>query len=294
MNCKNCQDPLEKNALFCDNCGAKVITSRITFKLLIGQLFSDVFGVDSKFFLTLKKMLLAPEDVLNEYLTGVRKRYVNPFAFLAVGAALSLLTFNFFSDEFIKMQSGFETEQSRAMKALANKDLSTVKNISKEEFIRLQQKQHSAKIGLKVQEAYFKFFLQYFNLITFLILPLYALTSKWTYRKPHNYGEHIVMNAYLQGFTMYISLITFFISMYTSPLVYMSSMFLYFIYYLFAFGRLYNHSFIKSVVKFLKFLLVLGLVITLFTLVILIIGTILFFTLKWLNPELLKSIFTPN
>lgn len=294
MNCKNCQDPLEEGAHFCDNCGAKVVTSRITFKLLIGQLFSDVFGVDSKFFLTLKKMLLAPEEVLNEYLTGVRKRYVNPFAFLAVGAALSLLTFNFFSDEFIKMQSGFETEQSREMKALANKDLSTIKDISKEELAILRQKQHSAKMGLKFQETYFNFFLQYFNLITFLILPVYALTSKWTYRKPHNYGEHIVMNAYLQGFTMYISLITFFISMYTHPLVYMASMFLYFIYYLFAFGRLYNHSFTKSVVKFLKFLVVLAVVLSLLILVVIIIGAIILFILNWLNPELLKSTFTPN
>ncbi len=46
MNCKNCQDPLEENAQFCDNCGAKVITSRITFKFLITVLFA-VMGLET-------------------------------------------------------------------------------------------------------------------------------------------------------------------------------------------------------------------------------------------------------
>lgn len=101
MNCKNCKDPLEKDAQFCDNCGAKVITSRITFKFLITDLFINVFGIDSKFFLTLRKMLTHPQNVINEYLKGVRKRYVNPFAFLAVGAALSVIIYNFYADDFI-------------------------------------------------------------------------------------------------------------------------------------------------------------------------------------------------
>ena len=294
MHCKNCQDPLEENAQFCDNCGAKVIHSRITFKLLITQLFSDVFGLDSKFFLTLKKMLLAPNEVLNEYITGVRKRYVNPFAFLAVGAAISLLTFNFFSDEFIKMSSSVETEQNKEMRVLANKDLSTIKNISDAELKKLRQKQQSARVGLKVQEAYFNFFLQYFNLIAFLMLPIYALTSKWTYRKPHNYGEHIVMNAYLQGFTMYISVIAFFISMFTNPFVYISSTFLYIVYYLFAFSKLYNHSFGKSLLKLLRFIIMLVLAIILFLIAGAILAGILLLITNWFSPGFIKNLFSPS
>jgi hypothetical protein len=293
MNCKNCQDPLEENAQFCDNCGAKVIKQRITLKFLLAELFA-VLGLESLYIITFKKMILAPQEVLNEYLTGVRKRYVNPFAFLAVGAALSLVTFNFFSKEFKEMQLNAETAQTKEMRILAEQDLSTIKNISKEEFTALKKKQNSAKIGLKFQEEYLNFFLQYFNLITFLFLPFYALISKWTFRKPHNFGEHIVMNAYLQGFTMYISVITFFISMYTHPLVYMGSMLLYILYYLFAFGKLYHLSFGESIIKLLRFIFVLIIVSIITVIVVLLLFVILFFIIKWLNPDLLKSIFSPT
>jgi hypothetical protein len=292
MNCKNCNDPLEENALFCDNCGAKVIKQRITLTFLLAELFA-VMGLESLYLNTLKKMLTAPQEVLNEYLTGVRKRYVNPFAFLAVGAALSLITFNFFSDEFKNMQSNADTDEITEMKALVKKDLSSIKNISEEELAVLKKKQASAKKMLKFQKEYFNFFLQYFNLITFLFLPFYALVSKWTYRKPNNYGEHIVMNAYLQGFTMYISVITFFIAMFTHPLVYIGSSLLYIVYYLFAFGKLYNHSFGKSILKFFRFLIMLVLAIILFLIVIAILLVIVFFIINWLNPEFIKSIFSP-
>lgn len=251
-------------------------------------------GLESLYFNTLKKMLSSPHEVLNEYLTGVRKRYVNPFAFLAVGAALSLITFNFFSDDFKKIQSNTDTEEIKEMKALVEKDLSTIKNISEKELIALKKEQSSAKFRLNFQEEYLNFFLKYFNLITFLFLPFYALVSKWTYRKPHNYGEHIIMNAYLQGFTMYISVITFFISMFTHSLVYMCSMLLYIIYYLFAFGKLYNHSFRKSILKFLRFILILALVTLIFLIVIAILLAIAFFIINWLNPEFLKNMFSPT
>ena len=94
MNCKNCQEPLNENSQFCNNCGGKVVSQRITFKKLFVDFFINVFGVDNKFFLTLRKILTNPENVINEYLDGVRNRYINPFAFLAIGAGLSLLVFN--------------------------------------------------------------------------------------------------------------------------------------------------------------------------------------------------------
>jgi len=50
MKCKNCNNLLKENTTFCDNCGAKIITYRITFKQLITDLFINVFGVDSRFF----------------------------------------------------------------------------------------------------------------------------------------------------------------------------------------------------------------------------------------------------
>ena len=137
MNCKNCNEILENDALFCDNCGAKIVKNRITFKFLMLELFS-VLGFNNLFFTTLKKMFLAPNEVLNEYLNGIRKRYVNPFAYLAVGAALSLIIFNFFSKDYLEMQATVNQSQTKEIKELANKDLSTIKNLSAKEFNKLK------------------------------------------------------------------------------------------------------------------------------------------------------------
>ncbi|TVZ57128.1 uncharacterized protein DUF3667 [Lutibacter sp. Hel_I_33_5] len=278
MNCKNCQDPLEDNAQFCDNCGAKVIKSRITFKLLIIELFTNVFGVDSKFFLTLKKMITAPHIVINEYIIGVRKKYINPFAYLAVGAALSLLVFNFFSEDYKRIQSSLNEGQIKKMKETAEKDLSKIKNLSEKELKKLQIEQNSAKTTIVFLEKYVNFILHNFNFVVFLFIPFYAFLSKWTYRKPHNYGEHIVINAYLQGTSMYFSIFFFFLSLLIHPKIFAGSMILLMFYYLYSFGKLYSLRFWKSFTKLIRFILVL--IIT--TIIFIIIGGILAFIIRFI------------
>ncbi len=253
MNCKNCNEILESDAHFCDNCGAKVMTNRITLRFLIGELFASM-GFESLYFATLKGMILSPHKVIKEYLGGVRKRYVNPFAYLALGAALSLIIFNFFSDDFFKAQASFNQGQIEQLKKVTSKDLSTVKNISEKELTKLKLEQNSAKIQLNFIENYSQFLLRYFNLAAFLFLPFYALLSKMTYYKPHNYGEHIVINAYIQGTTMYISIFCFLLSIVINPKIFSFSLFFVIPYYLYTLGKMYNYSFKKSVIKFFKFI----------------------------------------
>jgi len=244
------------------------------------------------YFSTLKKMFTAPQDVLNEYLTGVRKRYVNPFAYLAVGAALSLLVFNFFAEDYMAIQSSVNKAKLIELQQVANRDLSLVSNVSAVELQQLKNQQQTAKLQLQFQDQWSKLLLKYLNLITFLFLPVFALISKWTYRKPYNYGEHIVMNAYLQGTTMYISIITFFIAMVSHPLVYTLSMLIYILYYLFAFSNLYNHSIKTSILKFLRFIGILILVIILLFILAILLFIVAFILIKWLNPMLLESVFS--
>ena len=263
MICKNCKEKLENDAQFCDNCGAKVIVSRITFKQLVSELVINVFGIDSKFFLTLKKMITSPDEVLREYLTGVRKKYVNPFAFLAIGAGLSLIIFNYFADDFINMQSTLRSEDAIQLRKTANLDLSSIKNISKEELQKMEINKKIAQKQLEVSENMMQFMLHYYNLLTFLFLPFYALLSKWTYRKPHNFGEHIVMNSYLYGLTTYFSIIAFIAAMLIHPSIYFYSAIAYILYYLYAFKKLYNLSIGKTALKFFRFiigLLILGVI----------------------------------
>lgn len=259
MNCKNCAHPIEDDDLFCENCGAKVIHQRITLRLLINEVLA-AFGLNNLYVLTLKKMVLTPDEVLKEYLNGVRKRYLAPFTYLAIGAGFSFLIFNFFKTDFKRMQSYGMEAQAEAYREAANKDLSKIPNLSEIEYKRLEKEKKTAQRQLKMQEdfgeTYLGFMLRNFNWVTFLFIPLYAIVSFLVYRKPHNFGEHIIMNAYIQGTTSVFTLFAFILSLVTHPLVYMIGGLAMIPYYIYVFKKLYHQSIKQVVLKFLKFVLI--------------------------------------
>lgn len=255
MNCKNCATELENDAQFCNYCGAKVIKERITLRELVSLFINDIFGVDSRFFRTLKEMTIHPDRVLNEYLSGVRKRYVNPFAFMAVAVGISLIVFKYYEQDFIDFNSEFNKESIEQLKVDANIDLSQFKNLSQEEFKKKELKKSMAQNQLKFMDGYMDYMLNYYNIMMFLFLPFYAMLSKWTYRKTHNYGEHIIMNTYIIGLTTFGSLIFFGLALLINSKIYSFSFLFTILYYLFALGKLYKHSFWKHILKLLRFAL---------------------------------------
>lgn len=266
MECKNCLNNIPEKANFCNNCGAKVIVNRITFKALLIDVFINVFGFDSKFFLTLRTVARQPHIVVSEVLGGVRKRYMNPFAFLAVGAAISLIVFNYFDDEFRAVNTEVNSEQIAEIKKQANMDIDAIEGLSQKEIQGLEMQKKIAQANLSFMEGYMNFTIQYYNLFAFFFLVLYAVLSKWTFWKPHNFGEHIVINAYIFGFTIYLSLILFFLSIVIHPSIYVYSMVLYILFYMYAFGKLYKLSIWKNILKLLRFIL--GLVMLLIVIIL--------------------------
>lgn len=272
MECKNCNYSLTENAQFCDHCGAKVVTERITFKALLYEAIINIFGLDSKFFVTLRTAALQPHVILQDVLSGVRKRYMNPFGFLAVGAAISLLVFNYFSDDFKRINSEMNSTQIEGLKEKANLDIASMKNLSAEEIKKLEVEKKTAQFQLKFNDGMLDFMLQYYNILAFLFVFLYALLSKWTFWKPHNFGEHIVMNAYLYGFTTYLSLILFGLSLVFHPSIYLYSVLIYILYYMYAFGKFYNLSIGKNLLKLLRFIVGLLIVFVIIMIIALIIG----------------------
>ncbi|CAM1372028.1 DUF3667 domain-containing protein [Tenacibaculum xiamenense] len=289
MNCKNCNHTLEEDDLFCEKCGAKVIKERITFRFLIMELFA-MLGIDSLFFRTLKGMVIKPEVVLNEYLGGVRKKYVNPFAYLAVGAAASLVLFNIFQGSFSQMQYAINKTQIEKLKVSANKDLSAIKDLNSEEFKKLSNEKAQAKAHLKFLDLYLSYFLKFFNLITFLSLPIYALISKWTFRKPHNYGEHIIINSFLSGTTMFFTGIIFLFTVFINPSLFFYSMIVSVLYYLYSFKRLYELNIKQAIVKLLRFFVMLFVVFVVSMIIIFVLTVLSLSLIKKFNPSLSNSL----
>lgn len=237
MNCKNCQTELTANAKYCHECGAQVITERITLKNLLGEIFKKYFGWDNRFLFTLKEMFVRPGEVLKGFLEGVRQRYTPPLTFFAIGAAISLLVIAQFNDEFRAMNSsmsGIET---------------TADDNQKDVKIRELQQKYNSQL--------YDSMLGNWNLYSFLLLPFYTLIAFWVFGAPYNFGEHLIINAYIQTPTFIIFLFAFLMSIWISPSLYGFGQVGVMIYYAYAYKQLYQHTFKRTILKFLKFLAIL-------------------------------------
>ncbi|WP_299835879.1 DUF3667 domain-containing protein [uncultured Tenacibaculum sp.] len=287
MKCKNCNETIENDALFCDHCGAKVLKDRITFRFLLKQLFAS-FGWDSYFIVTIKKMFTEPHIVLREYISGIRRRYLNPFTYLAISAALSLIVFNLFAQDFIEIQNSINSVEIETLKKIANQDLSELKDVSAEQLKKMKVEKMTADIRLKVQDKIMTLFLKYFNLVTFLLIPIYALVSSFTYRKPYNFGEHIVINSYLVGTSMYVSIVMFFLALLVHPGFYFSNIVVFTIYYLYVLNKLHGLNFKQGIIRFFRFLLVLTIFAIIFFFIVVVLSLIIGVVIGFKNPDIFK------
>ncbi len=241
-NCKNCQENLTNISNFCPNCGAKIVNERISVKSLWTSFAKDFFGWDNKYLFTLKSLLLYPERVFNSYINGVRKRYVSPFIFLAIGTALAMLIFNQYATEYIELS-----------KAISEKEFELIgeqfeSSIDMETFEK--EKEEQVKMSEETQGTILKFF----NLFTFFLIPFYTSIAYLVFGKRYNYAEHLVIACYTQGFLFITAILFFGLSLAINPAIYGFSILVMIVYYLYAYGRLYNLSKGKLVVKLLKFL----------------------------------------
>ena len=93
INCKNCNTQLDTKSEFCNTCGGKVIRNRLTFRNLFEHLSETFFNYDNKLLRTFIDLFKNPEVVIDGYISGIRKRYVNPISYMGIALTLSGVTF---------------------------------------------------------------------------------------------------------------------------------------------------------------------------------------------------------
>jgi Protein of unknown function (DUF3667) len=84
--CLNCEKPLTTEANFCENCGQKRITGRISFWSIVREFFDATFSLDARLLKSIM-VLFVPGKLTQEYFAGHHVRYWQPlrlFLFLAV------------------------------------------------------------------------------------------------------------------------------------------------------------------------------------------------------------------
>lgn len=117
-----------------------------------------------------------------------------------------------------------------------------------------------------------EFVMKYYNLFAFLLLPLYTLIAFFVFRKPYNYGEHLVINTYIQSMTSLFGVILFGFSLWIGINIFGNGVFIVlFLYYSYVYKKLYHLTFGQLLIKTLKLI---GILLVLF-IILAIIGIII-------------------
>ncbi|WP_121665647.1 DUF3667 domain-containing protein [Mesonia aquimarina] len=112
MNCKNCEKQLLGADSYCNQCGAKVIRQRLTLRN-VGEEFVNIFlNVDNTFLKTFLQMLINPHLVILDYISGIRKKYLNVISYFTIAltlAGLQLFILRKFYPEALAMPEFYQS-----------------------------------------------------------------------------------------------------------------------------------------------------------------------------------------
>lgn len=231
MECKNCSHTISSEDHFCSHCGAKVIHNRLTAKLLFEEIKEKVFNLDTnKPLKTFLDLFIQPESVINGFINGVRKKYINPFGYFTIAVTLTSI-FYFVAIKFFpeNLESGFQAFQA--------------------------QNAQETEITKKIQEATF----EYQSFIFFLFIPFFAMVS-WVIfwnKKKYNYIEHLILNLYGYSQASIVAILLYFLTIGFETVfkyILIGAMVFQVLYYAYMFKRVYGLNFIQITLKTLLFI----------------------------------------
>jgi hypothetical protein len=87
--CQNCDSPLSAAWRYCSHCGQKTATRRLSLHEIGHETLHALLHVDRSVLSLIRALALRPGRVALDYVSGRRKRYYSPFAFLIVAVALA-------------------------------------------------------------------------------------------------------------------------------------------------------------------------------------------------------------
>jgi len=235
MDCKNCAYSLNTTSNFCQNCGAKVVHHRLTLKNFWSEFSQRFLNYDNTLFKTIRHMFSQPEVVIDGYIQGTRKKYLNVFNYFALAITITgfitFLSLKFYPEVFKEAMNIFSSfQETEAQKIAITKTLSG--------------------------------FFDYQSLFYFLTIPILALISKivfYNYKK-YNYTEHAVIYLYAYSHTLVIInilyLLTLLIHKEALSFLTLCSVPLSIVYIAYILKRLYQLTFKQILLKTLFFILI--------------------------------------
>ena len=233
MECKNCHQPLNESDKFCNACGAKIIKNRLTFSTLLFEVREHLLNLDNNRPLhTFVDLFIRPKKVVDGFINGIRKRYINPFGYMTIAVTIFGLFLFFFIEDYGAAMSKISTSMNGAE---VQNELSNKIN----------------GITLKYQSVLF-----------FIFIPFLALISKLVFlkNKKYNYIEHLIINTYGQAHISIAATLIYFTTIWFESVFGVIAgliTFVNIIYFAYLFKTLYSISFWQIFLKTLLFIVIL-------------------------------------
>lgn len=226
--CKNCNTQLEAHNLFCPACGAKIIKSRLTFSSVLAEFSSILFSWDNTFFKTFWHLFSKPNEVIAGYITGVRRRYMQPFAYMIVSLTIYGIYMYFAKDEMLQFLDS--AQKTGEVNEFSTQYYNFIENI----------------------------LFNNFNILSFITIPITALFTLLIFRKkPFNFLEHNIIftytNAQYNLIAVILGLLGLLLSISFTTVSLANTVFL-FLYYAFIFKKIFNISWLRALWKILLFM----------------------------------------
>ena len=232
MNCKNCDHPLSETDNFCLSCGAKIIRNRLTTRNLFAHFSEQFLNYDNKFLQTFITLFRKPEAVIDSYINGTRKKYVNVISYFAIAITyagfFTYLNQKFFPDTYAGI------------------------------FSRMNQDEVQAQFSTDFMSV----FIEYQTLIFFLLVPLLAFMTKIVFlrNKKFNYTEHLVIVFYSYSQMSFVVTTISLFAQFDEQVFFWNSMLaipIQILYFAYVLKRLYGLNLLQIFLKTLLFLVIL-------------------------------------
>jgi len=177
--CKNCGN--EFDGKFCNNCGQKASTERLTYKSLGESLMHGFLHVDKGIFFTIRILAVNPGKIVSDYINGKRINYFQPFPLLIILSTIYGLL------DHILINTKVDAEKAKITLLGVNNNVLEVIN-----YVANHLSQNYA-------------------LINIFIIPPFILAVRVAFRKAgankYNFVEYLYGGAYLSSLYILISFV---------------------------------------------------------------------------------------
>ncbi len=183
---------------FCPHCGQKQNIPRLNWKTLLHDFSSRIYGIDGAFPQTVKGLFKQPGVVIQEYIDGVRNKYVGP-----VGYYFLLFTIYAFLFKIL--------------------GINMVDYMSPESFSQVIQEfanPNNTEQAIEARHSVMENMVSMIQFVPILIFPFWAWFAKAFFRtRKFNFLEHIVFAFYANGQTVLFSILSLLIFKITGEFV---------------------------------------------------------------------------